>query len=281
MSGLFHRALLAAIASMGLTWRVSAEEALGPAVQEFTGTVVAAVQAEIASRLDGLVSRINFTTGQVVQKGDLLFEFDSRVRELALAVARAAQKQSEAELHLSDVDLANARTLQTRNVASDMQLLEAEAKQEIASANVEQARANVSLAELNLSYMQLYAPITGVISQPFVNEGAYITKEARDQSRLATIVQLDPIQVIGQVPYNVYFAQRDALGTLAKATEPLEFSLLLPSGDKYPLPGYLVGGSYEFDPAMQTVAIAVEFPNPGFPLRPGLHVRLVSSLVVR
>jgi RND family efflux transporter MFP subunit len=281
MSSLLRPLLFATIASVGLVWKVSAQEAVGSTVQGFDGTVVAAAQAEVAPRLDGLVSTIAFTAGQVVRKGDLLFEFDPRERNLALAVARAAQKQAEAELQLADVNLTNARTLQARNVASDMQLLEAEAKQEIASANAEQARANVSLAELNLSYMQLYAPIAGVIGRAFVNEGAYITKEARAQSRLATVVQLDPIQVIGQVPYNVYYARRHVLGTPGKFNQHLEFDLLLPSGEKYMLPGSLVGGSYEFDPAMQTVAIAVEFPNPEFVLRPGLHVRLISSLEVK
>jgi multidrug resistance efflux pump len=46
---------------------------------------------------------------------------------------------------------------------------------------------NVQLAELALSQMKLCAPISGIVSRPLVKEGAYITKEARDQSRLATV----------------------------------------------------------------------------------------------
>jgi multidrug efflux pump subunit AcrA (membrane-fusion protein) len=57
--------------------------------------------------------------------------------------------------------------------------------------------------------MKLYAPISGVISRALVREGAYITKQARDQNRLATIVQLDPIQVVGRVPrFDVFRARR-------------------------------------------------------------------------
>jgi hypothetical protein len=69
------------------------------------------------------------------------------------------------------------------------------------------------------------------------------------------------------------------LGTPKKAAEKLEFTLLLPTGDKYPLPGHLVAGSYAFDATAQTVAIAAEFPNPDYLLRPGLNLRLRSSLV--
>jgi len=194
-------------------------------------------------------------------------------------VTRARQQRAEAELQLADVKLKNAQTLQTKNVVTQMELREAEAERGIAAADAAEARANVSLAELDLMHMKLYAPITGAISQPFVNEGAYITKEARDQSRLAVIVQLDPIQVTGKVPYAVYLARWNALGSPKKAANGLEFTLLLPNEAKYPLPGHLVGERYEFDPAMQTVAIAVEFPNPDFVLRPGLKVRLLSPLV--
>lgn len=46
-----------------------------------------------------------------------------------------------------------------------------------------------------------------------------------------------------------------ALGTPKEAAEKLEFTLPLPTGDKYQLPGHLVAGSYEFDAAAQTVAL--------------------------
>jgi para-nitrobenzyl esterase len=247
-------------------------------IEEYDGTVVAAGQADVAPRLDALLSKITFKAGQVVQRGDLLFEFEPKEKELTLALAQARLEQAEADLRLAEVSLKNAQTLQKKNVASEMALLEAESKRDIAAAQAKEAYTNVSLAELALKQMKLYAPITGVISQPFASQGAYITKEARDQSRLATIVQLDPIQVVGRVPYSVYFARRDALGTPSKAAEMLEFTLLLPSGDEYLEPGKLVAGSYAFDAVTQTVAIAVEFPNPDYLLRPGLDVRLRSAL---
>jgi hypothetical protein len=52
--------------------------------------------------------------------------------------------------------------------------------------------------------MKFYAPIYGIISRPLIKDGAYITKEARDQS-FATIAQPDPIHVIGQPPADKYF----------------------------------------------------------------------------
>jgi len=253
-----------------------AQQQPAPEVLEYKGLVAAAREAEIAPRLDGLLSKINFTAGQLVKKGDLLFEFASKSNELSLALAQATLKQAEAQLGLAEVNLKNKQTLRARDVGSEMQLLEAQAQRDIAAAKIDEARANASIAEIALQQMKLYAPISGIVSRPFIKEGAYITKEARDQSRLATIVQLDPIDVIGQAPATMYFQRGTTLKSLEQAAEQREFELVLPTGDKYPHKGYLVAGAYEFNPATQTTEVRVEFPNPDYLLRPGLNVTLRS-----
>ena len=235
---------------------------------------VAAREAEVAPRIDGLLLKIDFTAGQLVKEGDLLFEFGTRDKELTQALAKAALEQAEAQLRLSEAKLTNAQTLQRRNVASRTQLLEAQAQRDIAAAKMKDADANVQLAELALSQMKLYAPISGIISRPFIREGAYITKEARDQSRLAIIAQLDPIQVVGQVPAAMYFQRGAFLTSIEQVAEKREFGLVLPTGDKYPHNGRAVAGSYAFDPATQTIEVTVEFANPDYLLRPGLNVTL-------
>ena len=257
---------------------VAAQPQTAPEVLEYKGTAVPAVEGEVAPRLDGLLTKINFTAGQFVNKGDLLFEFGASDKELQLALAQARLKRTEAQLRVAEVKLSNAQTLRTRNVASRMQLLEAQAQQDIAAANAEEARANVQLAELALQQMKLYAPISGIISRPLIKAGAYITKEARDQSRLATIVQLDPIHVVGQAPAAAYLQRGDTLPSIEQTAERREFHLVLPTGDKYPHKGRLVTGTYEFNTKTQTTEVTVEFPNPDHVLRPGLNVTLQSLI---
>ena len=256
----------------------AAQQPAAPEVLEYKATVAAAREAEVAPRLDGLLLKINFVAGQLVKKGDILFEFASRDKELSLAVAQAHLKEAEAQLRLVDVKLKNAQTLRTRNVTSQMQLLEAEAQRDLAAAKADEARANVQLAELALQQMKLYAPISGIISRPLVNEGTYITKEARDQSRLATIVQLDPIHVVGQAPAAMYFQRGETVPSIEQIAERREFGIVLPNSDKYPHKGRVVGGSYAFNPETQTTEVTAEFANPDYLLRPGLTVTLQSSI---
>src|SRR5262245_46791658 len=127
-----------------------------PKVLEYKGTVAAAREAEVAPRLDALLTTINFSAGQVVKKGDLLFEFGSRSAELSLALAQAHLKQVGAQLRLAETNLNNKHTLRTRNVASEMEFLDAEAQRDIAAAKVDEARANVELGQITLQQMKLY-----------------------------------------------------------------------------------------------------------------------------
>jgi len=246
-------------------------------VIEYSAAVVAAREAEVAPRLEALLDKIDFKAGQLVKQGDLLFEFAPRNNELRLALAQATLKQVEAELQLSEVSLKNKQTLRARNVASEMEFLQVQAQRDIAAAKVDEARANVGLAEIDLKNMKLYAPITGVISRPLIKEGAYITREVRDKS-LATIFQLDPIHVIAQAPPDKYFQRGEIFTSPEEAAGRREFSLMLPTGNKYPIKGRLIAGTFNFNPATQTTEMIVEFPNPDYWLRPGLNVTLQSSV---
>jgi RND family efflux transporter MFP subunit len=244
---------------------------------EFKGKVIAAREAEVAARVDGRLAKINFTPGQIVKKGDLLFEFDVKFRQFSLEAAQAKQKIMEAQRQLADIKLKNAETLRTRNVSSEMQVLEARAQRDIAAAYADEAKTNVGSAQLQLDQMKLFAPIDGVVSPPSVREGAYLTLEAFVPNRLAVITQLNPIQVVGEVPFNTYSQRRDVFDTRQQLSETLEYTLILPNGEKYGQKGHLVASTGEFNPATQTMAIAVEFENPEFLLRPGLTVSLQSS----
>jgi multidrug efflux pump subunit AcrA (membrane-fusion protein) len=90
----------------------------GLEVIEYEGTVAAAREAEVAARLEGLLDKIDFSAGQLVKQGDLLFEFAPKNNELRLALAQATLRQAEADLRLAEVKLKNKQTLRSRNVAA-------------------------------------------------------------------------------------------------------------------------------------------------------------------
>jgi hypothetical protein len=99
--------------------------------------------------------------------------------------------------------------------------------------------------------------------------------EAGDQSRLATVAQLDPIHVVGKAPAAMYFQRGEVLRTIEQVADQREFRLVLPTRDTYPHEGRPVARSYAFNAATQTIEVTVEFFNPNFLLRPGLDVVLL------
>jgi multidrug efflux pump subunit AcrA (membrane-fusion protein) len=105
-----------------------AQQQSGLEVIEYSGSVAAAREAEVAARLEGLLSKINFTAGQLVKQGDLLFEFAPKHKEYKLALAQATLKEAEAQLQLAEVKAKNKQTLRSRNVASEMEFLESQAQ---------------------------------------------------------------------------------------------------------------------------------------------------------
>jgi RND family efflux transporter MFP subunit len=270
--------MMTASAAVCLVIQLARAQQAAPQVLEYKGTVAAAIEVEVAPLVYGHLVTINFTPGQLVSKGDLLFEFATASRELKLVIAQARVKQTRAEARLAEVKLRNAQTLRARNVNSRIELLEAQEKRDIAVAIADEARANMQLAEAELRDLKLYAQIPGIISRPLVREGAYFTQEAREQTRLAMIAQLDPIHVIGQVPADMYFERGEIIKTLEEVAEQREFGLVLPTGDKYPHTGRPVGRAYAFNPATQTTEVTLEFPNPDYLLRPGLTVTIQSSV---
>ena len=186
----------------------------------------------------------------------------------------ANQKILEAQLTLAEVKLQNVETLQSRNVSSEMQLLEAQAQLAITAASVEGAVAKVQFAEHQLDQTKLLAPIDGMISRPLISVGAYLTSDTIDKNRLAIVTKLDPIHVVAEIPFDRYMKNREAFDGRGGAGERTKYTLLLSNGVEYPYEGRLLVGRGEFNPNTQVMAIVIEFANPAFLLRPGFAVTL-------
>ncbi len=259
-------------------WHVSAQNDELSTI-EYSGVVEAAREVEMAPLFDGWLTRIHFIPGQYVEEGDLLFEFSTVERNILLGMDKARLDRAQAEQSLADAELSRARQLRTREVNSEVDLLEAEARAAAAAASVKEAGLAVEFSELVLKYLTLRAPISGLISRSYVMENAYLTKAARDDTRMATITQLDPIRVAGEVPFEVFAERRAFFPTDKDTIENIELSIRLPDGTVYPHKGRYTSGGYLVSEATQALVVWADFPNPDHLLRPGLKVTVISDVV--
>jgi RND family efflux transporter MFP subunit len=162
---------------------------------DFTGQFEAREAVEVRPRVSGYLESINFTDGQLVKRGDLLFVIEPRPFELALETAKAQQAQAEAQLELAKAQLARTAQLRKNDYATQETYDERLAQVNIATASRDASIAAVNQAQLNLDYTRVTAPVAGRMGRHEVSVGNLIIggTGATSTTLLTTIVSLDPI----------------------------------------------------------------------------------------
>jgi len=152
---------------------------------ELSGSVVSDNQKMMTSRYMGFVKNMAVSEGDIVKKGQLLYEIDSKEIEaaerqvdLAISQARLALQMNRNQLGNVLTNLARHKRLYKKNMVSKYELenLELAAKNlkdmvQIAEEQVNQALAKKEEVLNQYQYLQIKAPNDGVIVAKKVNEG--------------------------------------------------------------------------------------------------------------
>src|SRR5580704_12586382 len=78
---------------------------------DFTGRTAAVDSVEVRAHVWGYLDKVNFKEGDLVKKGDVLFEIDPRTYRAALNQAEGNLASMEARVVRLDADLARARQM--------------------------------------------------------------------------------------------------------------------------------------------------------------------------
>jgi multidrug efflux system membrane fusion protein len=158
------------------------------------GTVTSLATVTIKSQISGYLIRVAYEEGQLVKKGDLLAEIDSRPYELALANAQGTLERDKALLATAQLDLKRYQDLAKTNAIPRQQLDTQTSLVAQYQANLLSDQAQIDTAKLNISYCHIVAPVSGRAGLRLVDQGNYVT--AGDATGLVVITQLQPISVI-------------------------------------------------------------------------------------
>lgn len=263
---------LASLCSIGAA-TASGEDA-GMITAEHDGVLVASKEAEVTPIVDGWLKHIDFVPGQYVEQGEVLFRFSTVPQEHRSGIALADLEIAKSQVELAKIEADRARRLASRDIGSQARLDEAEADLVIAEQEVIRLRETVALNEINLKMLTLKAPFSGVISAPSVQINGWHAPNYKDDIRMATIKQVDPIHVRVMAPYAAYAARKKSFGDERSIMDALKLTLILPDGQEYAHPGRMISSGYEFDEETQKLSVWGEFPNPDKFLRPELKVRV-------
>ncbi len=160
---------------------------------EYVGRIRARQFVEVRARVEGYLEKMTFAEGTYVTKDQVLFIIDPRIYKAKADKAAAQLKKDEALALKAKRDLDRIRPLYEQNAASQLDLDNAIATYESATASVSMSKADLTQAQMELSYTTVRSPISGHVSQSNVDLGTLVGPGA--QSLLATVVKSDTVRV--------------------------------------------------------------------------------------
>ena len=243
-------------------------------VREIVGQSVANKDVNFYARVEGILEEINFVEGTTVKKGAILFEIEKDQYQAQVDAAKASLKNAEASLRNAKIDYNRQKVLVYKNAVSQQIYDEAEAKKEIAIAEVDAAKARLKEAEINLGYTTVIAPFDGLIGLSRYDAGNLVGPQS---GSLASIVSVNPIDVEFTISESVYTSVMQEIAANGKGGIDLSKlipSLILPNNIAYPHKGEVNFSNNRVDPSTGTILVRAVFSNPDHILLPGQYVRV-------
>jgi RND family efflux transporter MFP subunit len=245
---------------------------------DFTGQFEAPESVEVRARVSGYLESVNFTDGQLVKKGDLLFVIEPRPFELALETAKAQQAQTEAQVQLAQQQLDRTAQLRKNDYATKETYDERVSQLAIATASRDAALAAVNQAQLNLDYTRVTAPVAGRMGKHEVSIGNLVMGGTTGNTTLlTTIVSLDPIWLSFNVSEGdgMTYKRLVQKGEIKSARDSaIEVQGQLMDEKQWTLQGTINFVDNQYDRSSGTIRVRASFPNPNLFITPGQFGRV-------
>lgn len=239
---------------------------------EFTGRVAAVDSLEIRSRVSGYIQSIGFKDGELVKKGQLLFQIDPRPFQAEVDRLQAELARTRATVERANSELARAQRLHDANaIANEERDRRASFAQESA-AQVAAVEAALRAAELNLEFTQVTSPINGRVSRAIVTEGNLVSSGPGEATLLTTVVSIDPVYAYFDADEQVYLKYAGRKSPDRGVERRIRMALANEAG--YPHEGRLDFLDNQLDGTTGTIRGRAVFRNRDGRLTPGLFVRL-------
>ncbi|MEJ2530997.1 MAG: efflux RND transporter periplasmic adaptor subunit [Halioglobus sp.] len=249
---------------------------------EYTGRFTAMNRVDVRARVSGYLSAAEFTEGQLVEAGDLLFVIDQRPFKIAVTAAQAELEEMRAGLDLARTEADRARALRKDLVISQEDLDQRVQAEVVAASRLSKAQAAFARAELNLEFTEIRAPINGRIGRRLLDVGNMVIGGDVQGTLLTTIVQEDPIHFdfeVSEADFLRYARLHVSGARIASRYKANEISIKLLDEQEFVHHGVMDFVDNELHPSTGTVRCRALLPNPKGLLQPGLfgRVRLPGS----
>jgi membrane fusion protein (multidrug efflux system) len=236
------------------------------ATGDFIGRVVAIDKVDVVARISGFINERNFTEGQQVKTGDLLFSIEPDTYKAAVDQQAANLAKAKATEVNANLQLQRGQELVRNQNIPQSEVDQRAANAQAAHADVMQAQALLEQAKINLGYTEIRSPIDGRIGIANFTVGNLVSPSS---GTLATIVSQDPIYVTFQASEADIIAYKHRIAASADKNPHVTIHIKLPDGTIYPHPGLTNLLDVQVQPDTDTVLARAQLPNPEGMLVPG------------
>ena len=233
---------------------------------DFIGRVVAIDKVDVVARVPGFIEERNFTEGQMVKKGDLLFRIEQDTYKAAVDQQSANLAKAKATEVNANLQLQRAQALVKNQNVPQSTVDQLEAAEQAAQADVLQAQALLEQAQINLGYTEIRSPIDGRIGLANFTVGNLVQPSS---GTLATIVSQDPIYVTFQASEADIIEYKHRVAESADKNPHVKVHIRLPDGTVYRYPGLTNFLDVQVEADTDTVVARAQLPNPEGMLIPG------------
>jgi multidrug efflux system membrane fusion protein len=162
------------------------------------GTVTSLASVTVKTQINGVLTQVAFSEGQLVKVGDFLAQIDERPYQAALEQIKGQLDRDQALLTNAVLDQDRYKKLVAQDSIAKQQLDTQSALVAQYKGTVETDIGQMEMAKLNVAYCHITAPITGRVGLRQVDPGNYI--QTGDANGIVVITQLSPISVIFSIP---------------------------------------------------------------------------------
>ena len=242
----------------------------------FNGRIEAVESVQLRPRVSGYIDKVNYTDGQEVKKGEVLFTIDDRTYRAALEQAQANLARAKTQASLAQSEANRTDKLVNTNVVSREEWEQRRSAATQAQADIRAAQAAVDAAQLNLDFTKVTAPIDGRASRALITSGNLVTA-GDTASVLTTLVSQKTVYVYFDVDESTYLhyqnLARSGQGASSNHTAlPVEIGLTGEEG--YPHQGKVDFLDNQLTPSTGTIRMRALLDNAQRQFTPGLFARV-------
>lgn len=159
-------------------------------------------RVELGTLVDGVVNKVNVTTGQHVTRGTLLVELDQREIQARLVWAEAHATAAKLQHDEARRELDRALDLYDRTLISDHERKQAEVDAAKADTLVRMADAELTHIRLKREYSRIKAPFDGVVIGVDIHQGQALVNQLQSLP-VVTLADSSQMKAVAQVSVDV------------------------------------------------------------------------------